>query len=55
MESQEVSITRACKLVGSPGDELHVFFLDALLEERIASCQDQEDPYRTPTHLEVHY
>jgi hypothetical protein len=52
MESQEVSITRACKLVGSPGDELHVFFLDALLirrTHRFMSRSGRSLPYTNPS------
>jgi hypothetical protein len=51
MESQEVSITPACKLVRSPGDEL--YFLSTLVEKRIASGQEQKGPYRITTRLKI--
>jgi hypothetical protein len=51
MESQEVSITPACKLVGSPGDEL--CFLSTLVEKRIAPGQDQKGHYRITTRLKI--
>jgi hypothetical protein len=53
MAQQEVSINPACKLVTNLKTKL--FFLNALVEERIASRPDQEGAYRTPTRLKIHY
>jgi hypothetical protein len=53
MAQQEVSINPACKLVTNLKTKL--FFLNALVEERIAPRPDQEGAYRTPTRLKIHY
>jgi hypothetical protein len=50
MQPQEVSITPARQLVEYPDDEL--FFLNALVEERIAPCPNHD--YGSP-YLKVQY